>query len=237
MQSFIDGENIGLTVCKQFKAGKTYQHVFVSNNIIESSYVSNKTSEITSIFPLYIYDGKGNKTENLNSDLKAKIDDCIGETEPEEVLNYIYAVLHNNIYREKYRAFLKSDFPRIPYPKDKKTFDKLAKLGNELIQYHLLEHENIDPYQISYLGEGDNVVDKPEYKDGKVYINSTQYFGNVSEIAWNFYIGGYQPAQKWLKDRKGRELTPDDIEHYSKIVIVLKETRRIMDEIDKVSFE
>ncbi|MFA7628523.1 MAG: type ISP restriction/modification enzyme [Candidatus Dojkabacteria bacterium] len=237
MSNFLNnGENIGLTVCKQFKAGKTYQHVFVSNNIIESSYVSNKTSEITSIFPLYIYDDSHNRIENLNKELIIKIEELLGETKPEELFSYIYAVLHNNVYRERYRPFLKSDFPRIPYPKDRRTFDKLAKLGSELIQYHLLEHEDIDPYQISYLGEGDNVVDKPEYKDGRIYINATQYFGNVSEIAWNFYIGGYQPAQKWLKDRKGEELAPDDIEHYSKIVIVLKETDRIMKEIDKISF-
>lgn len=164
-----------------------------------------------------------------------KIEELLGETKPEELFGYIYAVLHNNVYRGRYRQFLKSDFPRIPYPKNKKTFDKLAKLGNELIQYHLLEHKNIDPYRISYLGEGDNIVEKLEYKDGKVYINPIQHFGNVPEIAWNFYIGGYQPAQKWLKDRKARELSPDDVEHYSKIVIVLKETHRLMKEIDKIA--
>ena len=237
MDNFLTAENIGLALCKQFKAGKTYQHAFVSNNIIESSYISNKTSEITSIFPLYLYDDQKNRIENLNRDLIMRIQGIVGNTIPEEVFNYIYAILHNNVYRGRYVAFLKSDFPRIPYPKDRRTFDKLVKLGGELVKYHLLKHENIDPYQISYLGEGDNIVEKPEYKDGKIYINSTQYFGNVSEIAWNFYIGGYQPAQKWLKDRKGKELSPDDIEHYSKIVIVLKETDRIMKEIDKISFK
>jgi predicted helicase len=188
------------------------------------------------VFPLYLYDENNNKNLNLRMNKVEEMEEITGSLDSEELFNYIYAVLHSNIYRKKYATFLKFDFPRIPYPKDKKTFNKLAKLGNELIKYHLLEHENIDPYKISYLGKGDNIVEKPEYKDGKVYINSTQYFGNVSEIAWNFYIGGYQPAQKWLKDRKGRELSPDDIEHYSKIVIVLKETDRIMKEIDKINF-
>lgn len=188
------------------------------------------------VFPLYLYDGNNIKNLNLKISKIKKTMGIVEDFDSEELFSYIYAVLHNNVYRERYRPFLKSDFPRIPYPKDRETFDKFAKLGNELIQYHLLEHEDIDPYQISYLGEGDNVVDKPEYKDGKVYINSTQYFGNVSEVAWNSYIGGYQPAQKWLKDRKERELTPDDIEHYAKIVIVLKETDRIMKEIDKINF-
>ena len=120
-------------------------------------------------FPL-IFMMKIIKTSNLNTKIVKEIE-IIGVTDSEELLNYIYAILHNSTYRERYMAFLKSDFPRIPYPKDKKTFDRLAKLGNELIRYHLLEHESIDPYQISYLGEGDNIVDNVEYKGGRVFIN------------------------------------------------------------------
>lgn len=81
--------------------------------------------------------------------------------------------------------------------------------------------------------EGSDVVEKIIYKDGNVHINATQYFGGVPEVAWNFYIGGYQPAQKWLKDRKGRTLSNDDIEHYQKMIVALVETARIMKEIDK----
>lgn len=208
--------------------------VFCSRNLVDLNIFYRGGGVI---FPFYLYDENNNKTLNFNVEIIEEIERIIGKINPEGLFNYIYAILHSNIYREKYGAFLKSDFPRIPYPKDRKTFDKLAQIGEELIEYHLLEHKNIDPYQISYLGEGDNIVDKPEYKDGKVYINSTQYFGNVSGVAWNFYIGGYQPAQKWLKDRKGRELSPDDIEHYSKIIIVLKETDKIMKQIDKISFK
>jgi len=189
------------------------------------------------VFPLYLYGENNNRNLNLKINKVKEIEAITGNLNSEELFNYIYAVLYSPTYRDRYGEFIKTDFPRIPYPKDRKTFGKLAKLGNELIKYHLLEHGAIDPYKISYLGEGDNIVEKPVYRDGKVYINSTQYFGNVSEIAWNFYIGGYQPAQKWLKDREGKELTPDDIEHYSKIVIVLKETDRIMKEIDKIGLE
>ena len=78
---------------------------------------------------------------------------------------------------------------------------------------------------------GDCIVDKPVYDNGRVYINKTQYFDNVPQTAWDFYIGGYQPAQKYLKDRKGRTLTPDEVEHYEQIIAVLIETDRIIKEI------
>jgi hypothetical protein len=228
-------ENIALITCKK-QTTFDFQHIFATKITSDRCSISLQTGEVGYIFPLYLYDEQGGKNLNFNNEIIINLEKITGEVKPRDVFNYIYAILHNLTYREKYKEFLKIDFPRIPYPKDRRTFDKLAKLGNELIQYHLLENENINPYQISYLGEGDNIVVKPEYKDGKIYINSTQYFGDVSEIAWNFYIGGYQPAKKWLKDRKGRELSPDDVEHYSKIVIVLKETDRIMKEIDKVNW-
>ena len=75
---------------------------------------------------------------------------------------------------------------------------------------------------------------KPSYKNNKVYINESQYFKDVPEVAWNFYIGGYQPAQKWLKDRNGRKLDFEEILHYQKIIVALSETDRIMKEIDLV---
>lgn len=159
-----------------------------------------------------------------------------GEFAPIDVLDYIYAVLHSPTYREKYAAFLKIDFPRVPYPKDKDTFWQLVKLGGEIRQIHLLESAVVDNYITQYPIDGDNIVVKPNYKNGNVYLNESQYFANVPEVAWNFYIGGYQPAQKWLKDRKGRELSTEDIFHYQKIIVALSETDRIMKEIDKIDF-
>ncbi|MBN2746215.1 MAG: N-6 DNA methylase [Bacteroidales bacterium] len=258
MQHFTKGKNVGLTLCKQFKTGDNYLHAFITNKIIESSYVSNRTSEITSVFPLYLYpDLNGQQTIGQTAErrpnLKAEIVNQIAKkidltftneketTEntfaPIDILDYIYAVLHSPTYREKYKEFLKIDFPRVPYPKDQDTFWQLVKLGGEIRQIHLLESPVVEKFITQYPIDGDNVVIKPNYQDGKVYINDTQYFDNVPEIAWNFYIGGYQPAQKWLKDRKDRKLEFEDILHYQKIIVALSETDRLMKVIEEIEFE
>ncbi len=174
---------------------------------------------------------------------------------PIDVLDYIYAVLHSPSYREKYKEFLKIDFPRVPYPTNKDTFWKLVDLGSQIRQIHLLESPVTEQYITQYPEDGDNVVGKPRFVianevkqsnektasflavTGRVYINDTQYFDNVPETAWNFYIGGYQPAQKWLKDRKDRTLDFEDILHYQKIIVALSETDRLMKEIDKIELE
>ena len=123
------------------------------------------------------------------------------------------------------------------YPKDETVFWKLVELGSELRQIHLLESPVVSKYITKYPIPGDNVVGKINYHEQKVYINDTQYFENVPQVAWNFYIGGYQPAQKWLKDRKDNVLEFDDIQHYQKIIVALTETDRIMSEIDKIEIE
>jgi predicted helicase len=167
---------------------------------------------------------------------------------PLDLLDYIYAVLHSPTYREKYKEFLKIDFPRVPYPKDAATFWQLVQLGGQIRQIHLLESSIVEKYITGYPEDGDNVVEKPRFLKqpltealevtvGDVYINDTQYFSNVPEVAWNFYIGGYQPAQKWLKDRKDRKLEFDDILHYQKIIVALSETDRLMKEIDAIEIE
>ena len=160
-----------------------------------------------------------------------------GNFAPIDILDYIYAVLHSPTYREKYKEFLKIDFPRVPYPKDKDTFWKLVKLGSEIRQIHLLESAVVEKPISKYPQTGTNVVGKIKYENSNVYINETQCFEDVPEVAWNFYIGGYQPAQKWLKDRKDRELQIDDIRHYMKIIVALTETDRLMKEIDKIEIE
>jgi hypothetical protein len=110
-------------------------------------------------------------------------------------------------------------------------------LGGELRQIHLLESPEVEKFITQYPVDGNNKVEKIKYEDKKVFINETQYFDNVPPVAWEFYIGGYQPAQKWLKDRKGRELTFDDILHYQKIIVALTETDQIMKKIDKIKIE
>ncbi len=164
---------------------------------------------------------------------------------PIDLLDYIYAVLHSPSYRERYKEFLKIDFPRVPYPPSAGKFWQLVRLGGELRQLHLLESPKVEQYLTQYPVDGDNRVTKPRFEPtdrvtsshpvsivGRVYINDTQYFDLVPEVAWSFYIGGYQPAQKWLKDRKERVLGFEDILHYQKIIVALAETGRVMREID-----
>lgn len=153
-----------------------------------------------------------------------------------DIFDYIYAVLHSPKYRERYKEFLKSDFPRVPYP-DPESFWPLVALGREIRLYHLMEHKESDDLITTFPRAGDGFLDKISYDESKsrVWINKDQYFGDVPANAWNFYIGGYQPAQKWLKDRKkaGRRLDPDDIIHWQKIIKAQSETIRLMGEIDK----
>jgi len=248
-------------------AGNNFYHLFISNNISDQCFISNKTKEGCQVFPLYLYskteDGifkEKQRTPNLNQEIVNKIAEKLGlnftnEKEqtidtfaPIDILDYIYAVLHSPTYREKYKEFLKIDFPRVPYPKDQATFWKLVKLGLEIRQLHLLENPKVEEPITNYRGEGDNIITRKLTKTdlgyepttdthGKVWINDTQYFDHVPLIAWDFYIGGYQPAQKWLKDRKGRVLGFEDIFHYGKIIVSLTDTYRIMQEIDTIKIE
>ncbi|MCJ8323249.1 MAG: hypothetical protein HRU29_04150 [Rhizobiales bacterium] len=159
---------------------------------------------------------------------------------PLDLLDYIYAVLHSPKYRDTYKEFLKIDFPRIPMPTGKRLFWQMVGLGGQIRQLHLLESDMLNRPITTFPIGGDCMVEKPVFKPhkdgelGDVWINEDQYFGNVPKLAWEFYIGGYQPAQKWLKDRKGRELSVDDIRHYQKMILSMAETHRLMLEIDEV---
>jgi predicted helicase len=257
MYHFINKDNVGIDLCRQLVTDE-YSHIFVTNKIVDDSFVSNKSRERGYVFPLYLYPDNpeqqiiiqtAERIPNLNTEIIKQIAEKLGLTftnekettentfAPIDILDYIYAVLHSLTYREKYKEFLKIDFPRVPYPKDQNTFWQLVKLGEEIRQIHLLESPTVEKYITQYPIDGDNIVTKPKYQDGKVYINNTQYFNFVPEIAWNFYIGGYQPAQKWLKDRKDRKLEIEDIFHYQKIIVALTETDRLMKEIDKIAIE
>jgi predicted helicase len=153
---------------------------------------------------------------------------------PEDVFNYMYAVFHSPTYRERYAEFLKIDFPRLPLTSDLELFRVLAEKGEELVALHLMESPALDHTITRFPSTGSNEVQKVRYaEDGRVYINKTQYFEGVEPEVWEFHIGGYQVLHKWLKDRKGRTLSYDDVTHYGKIVVALKETMRLMEEIDE----
>ena len=155
---------------------------------------------------------------------------------PEDVFHYAYTVFHSPTYRTRYAEFLKIDFPRLPLTSDLKLFRALAGKGAELVALHLMESPRLNDLVTEFPVKGDNEVEKAQYTDNdqRVWINSRQYFGGVPKAVWQFHVGGYQVCEKWLKDRKTRKLTYDDLQHYQKIVVALQETIRLMAEIDSV---
>lgn len=247
MKHFINRDNLGIVAKRGFTQLEAMP-CFISNSIIDfRSWSCAGMQGGDYIFPLYLYEDLDNSRHpNFSNDIIQKFADGIklkfteektveqDTFAPIDVLDYIYAVLHSLKYRETYKEFLKIDFPKVPYPTDNTKFWKLVELGSELRSIHLLESNKLNTLTIGYPISGDNIVSKLKYEDEKVYINDTQYFENVPEIAWNFYIGGYQPAQKWLKDRKNKELTYDDIIHYQKIINALYLTDKLMLQIDEI---
>lgn len=196
----------------------------------------------------------GNRIPNLNPDFISRLasrlglkfvsdghGDLVTTFGPEDIFDYIYAVFHSPTYRKRYAESLKIDFPRVPLTSNHGLFRKLCALGRELVGLHLLESSEVARLITSYPETGDNFVEKgfPKfavYEEGKpvyVFINKTQYFKGVPKEVWDFHVGGYQVCEKWLKDRRGRKLSFDDLMHYQKVVVALKETIRLMKEIDK----
>jgi len=248
MQHFLKGENVGLCI---IKIGRDYHFsILVTDIITDKTILSPKDN--AHVFPLYLYPDQSTlhhapRTPNLNTKIVNEIAERLNlkfteEKEatkktfaPIDILDYIYAVLHSPAYRERYKEFLKIDFPRVPYPEDVKKFWKLVKWGGKLRRLHLMEEVKPLPNVAIFPIAGSNEVEKCEYKNGKVEINETQFFGLVPSEVWNFYVGGYQPAQKWLKDRKARTLNFDEVQHYQKIIHVLKETQKLMNEIEKTT--
>jgi predicted helicase len=249
--------NLGINMVRQVKTGDTWQHCLISNTISESCYISNKTSEIGYVFPVYLYKEKTPKKAHIQSimifepeadygdkDRVPNIDKAFYEKlnkaykrklTPEEILYYVYAVLYSNAYREKYAEFLKIDFPRLPFTSDHKLFQQLAKLGNQLVDLHLMKSEYLNKPVTKYEGGGDNDKnEKVSYseKEHRIYINKNKYFDNITSELWNYQIGGYQVLQKYLKDRKDRAM--DDPRHYCRIVTAIAKTIDLQDQIDEI---
>lgn len=241
MRHMINNENISLIICRQ-QSTFDFQHVICTKYISDMCVISSQTKEGAYFFPIYLYPEEGSfdaeRRPNLDEKIWAQINAAIGkETSPEDIFDYIYGVLHSPHYREKYKEFLKVDFPRIPYPKNADEFEHFRSCGNALRELHLMH--NVPESPVRFEQKGSMMVDylrwewnKDDGYSGNIWINDTQFFESVPAEAWEFYIGGYQPAQKWLKDRKGRKLEYDDVEHYRKIIAVLMETARIMKTID-----
>ena len=242
-------ENLALCVCRIVKS-PMWQNVLITDKITDKSYISNRTSESTYVFPLYLYPNPeelGISTEpslNFKPAFLTALSEALELPQtapfnlpegisPEKILTYIYAVLYSPTYRERYYEFLKYDFPRIPLPADIDQFRALAALGQRLMDSHLLKDVQI-PVVHRFEGEGDGVVSKPRYADGKVWINDIQHFTDVSKAIWEYEIGAYQVCEKWLKDRKGEELGRAELQQYRAILVAVAETLAVMGEIDSV---
>jgi predicted helicase len=255
MRHMLKGENIALVTSRMTK-GETYQHALVSKVIAEKILLSPNTSNNAFVFPLYLYPAEGEmqfeggkRHPNLNPEFIKAVQEKLGlkfvedgrgdlkETfGPEDVFNYAYAIFHSPTYRTRYAEFLKIDFPRLTLTSDKKLFKALVAKGAELVSLHLMESTALEKPITRYPVTGSDEVEKVSYDDNnqRVYVNKTQYFEGVPPEVWEFHIGGYQVALKWLKDRKGRTLTHDDSTHYQKIIVALRETIRLMAEIDEL---
>lgn len=262
---YVSRDNVGLLVSRMTK-GKPFAHCFATKLPSEAIFLSSVTSTNAFNHPLYTYsDDEGDlldderRQPNLSPAIVSRIGELIELTfEPEkserdgffspiDVFDYVYAVLHASAYRTKYDEFLKIEFPRIPYPKSKEIFWILVDLGGALRKTHLLEPDAAEEPGCDYPVSGNNVISRgivkkdweiidPNTGKGRIWINDDQYFDGISTDVWELYIGGYQPAQKWLKDRKGKELSYSEIVHYQKMTSALSKTIRLVQEIDDIDF-
>lgn len=250
-----DDSNLSLITSRLTK-GEEFAHAQVADKPSEAICMSSKTSNNGYVFPIWLLPehdtldpAKNVRHPNLDPRYLNALADVLGVAvtppfglpdgvTPEDIFHFIYAVLHAPTYRSRYAEYLRSDFPRIPLPPDMPTFRALAALGAKLVALHLLRDATLDHGAPAFPVSGDHAVEKLRYepskdgKSGKVWINATQYFDGIDPDTFAFRIGGYQVLEKWLKDRKGRKLTRDEIEHYRKIAVALARTRTLMREVD-----
>jgi predicted helicase len=251
-------DNLGFITVRRTEMAGEATHFFCTNDI--SVLHSTSSKEGNFVFPLYLYPdpskptmlddqppsmAPGGRRPNLAPEFikecaarlgLAWVADGKGDREatfgPEDVFSYLYAVFHAPEYRARYAEYLKTDFPRLPLTRDVALFRELCQLGDELVALHLMERAA--PQLPGFPEQGDNEVREVRWVGpGRVYINPTQYFDGVAPDVWEFHVGGYQVCHKWLKDRKGRTLSYDDLRHYQRIVGALGETLRLMGAIDE----
>ena len=253
MYHMLHRENFGLCVGRagQVIGSQRWDIIFCSSDVTDTNIFYRGGAQF---FPLYLYPVNNelqldmNRYHNLNLEFVKAFSEKLGlkfiedgkgdlrETfGPEDIFNYAYAIFHSPIYR-RYAEFLKIDFPRLPLTSNKTLFRAIAEKGAELVALHLMEAPVLNTPITKYSVSGSNLIEKVEYKEAgqRVFINKEQYFEGVPPEVWNFHVGGYQVCEKWLKDRKGRSLSYDDITHYQKVVVALKETIRLMAEIDQI---
>ncbi|EAI4498180.1 DNA methyltransferase [Campylobacter jejuni] len=256
-EHFLENENIGLNVSRQSKLNGGWQYAFITNSLVDLSLMGGGNTGAGYIFPLYLYptirskkflkkenpnfneENFTSKIENFKESFRTFIDEFYKEKfSPEDILGYIYAVLFHKIYREKYLDFLKIDFPKIPFTKDKNTFKNLSKLGLKLVNLHLLKNDELDfnvgEALFKDIKNKNFKIQKIKYnKDTKeLFINESLYFNKVSPEIYEFKIGGYAVLDKYLKSHKEEDI---DHKHFTLIIQTLNETLKIQDEISKIN--
>lgn len=235
-------DNLSLNLMRKI-LNEEWKHVTITDSLSDVNFYGFQTY----VFPLYIYNDDKEKQDGLFSaeDKNGKhvnfqqgfLEFVNGiykdkKVNYEKILHYIYAILYSNLYREKYQEFLKIDFPKIPFTKDYSLFEKVSVLGEELVGLHLLKSKTLNTPIGKFQGQNGNMVEKVEYKNKKVFINQFQYFENIESDVWNYFVGGYQVLLKWLKDRKGRTLSSDEIKHYCKVISSISKTIKLQSQID-----
>ena len=212
-----------LSLISSRQVSNDYAHTFVTSLVPNDCLISNLTKEANHTFFLYKYEDE--KTENFSLKFRQQIHELYKhQYTSEQIFSYIYAILYSPTYRRKYSEFLKMDFPRIPFTPDKKIFEELSDLGWQLIQAHLLKHSDVRNHaNVDFKGAGNEIVDKAVWNSGKLFINKIQWFEPVTKEVYEFYIGGYQVLDKYLKDRKGRSIQKE-ILHVCRVIQSLQFT-------------
>ena len=241
--------NLGLVTARLMARGGHWDSCLATRNPTEKK--TGDSTRSSTIFPFLVVssDSLHFQSENIRPNLSFRLINeirkvCRRTAKPRveideafNVFSYLFSLLHSPEYRERYQENLKTAFPRLPLPRNQELFLSLTSLGTDLIALHLMESPKLDNQITKWQGKiPSGEIKKVTYLDNTVWIdkaNSEGYHG-VPENVWNFHIGGYQICHKWLKDRKGRQLSKNDIEHYQKIVVALNETIRLMAEIDNV---
>ena len=236
--SHINGHNnYALILCRQGGAANldNWDCAFIVNSICDQNIFRRGGG---TVLPLFLFEkefGKEIKTPNISKNLFDDIMKSLVNTnvEPEEILGYIYAILYSKRYRKQYKEYLSKDFPKIPFPDTQSNFENLVLEGKELIHLHTCfmrtDHALLNS---EFSGTGNNIVEKVKLNESNLYINKSQYFSHISDEVYNLTIGGNSPLQKWLKDRKGKELNLEDILTFRKIVYAVEQTVTIMERID-----
>jgi predicted helicase len=199
--------------------------------LIKDLYTKEEYDRWPNFSPLFLDDIRTRLSLQYLPDGQGDLETTFG---PEDVFSYLYAILHSPTYRRRYAEFLKIDFPHVPLTADLSLFRTLAAFGTRLVDLHLMCTPDLARASVGFPVPGSDKVERIIYSeaDRAVFINPTQRFTNVPPEAWEYQVGGYQVAEKWLKDRKTRALTYEELRHYGQLIVVLSETVRLMEEID-----